>query len=90
MPISATDIFEFRDEYIQNRDLAAGNFYNANDLSEQVDIIITYDLKGKRTKRIDLEDTSIHILSKRDLIKMKRHSGRPQDKEDVTALEKLQ
>ena len=89
LPISATDIFEFRNEYIQNRNLVAWNFYNPGDLSEQVDIIITYDLKGKRTKRIDLENTSIQILSKRDLIEMKRQSGRPQDKEDVIALEKL-
>ncbi len=89
LPISATDILEFRNEYIQNRNLVAWNFYNPGDLSEQVDIIITYDLKGKRTKRIDLENTSIQILSKRDLIEMKRQSGRPQDKEDVIALEKL-
>ncbi len=89
LPISATDIFEFRNEYIQNRNLVAWNFYNPGDLSEQVDIIITYDLKGKRTKRIDLENTSIQILSKRDLIEMKRQSGRPQDKEDVIALKKL-
>lgn len=89
LPIAADDILEFRDEYIQKRKLIAWNFYNPKDLSEQVDIVITYDLKGKRTKRIDLEDTSIRILSKADLIKMKRKSGRPQDKEDVMALERL-
>ena len=90
LPISAIDIFEFRDEYINNRNLHAWNFYNPTDLTEQLDIVISYDLKGKRTKRIDLGDTSIHILSIGDLIKMKRESGRPQDLEDVTALEKLQ
>ena len=89
LPIAADDILEFRDEYIQKRKLIAWNFYNPKDLSEQVDIVITYDLKGKRTKRIDLEDTSIRILSKADLIEMKRKSGRPQDKEDVIALERL-
>jgi len=89
LPIAAADILEFRDEYIQKRNLIAWNFYNPKDLSEQVDIVITYDLKGKRTKRIDLEDTSIRILSKADLIEMKRKSGRPQDKEDVMALERL-
>jgi len=89
LPIAADDILEFRDEYIQKRKLIAWNFYNPKDLSEQVDIVITYDLKGKRTKRIDLEDTSIRILSKADLIEMKRKSGRPQDKEDVMALERL-
>ena len=89
LPITANDILEFRKEYVENRNLVAWNFYNPADLSEQVDIIITYDLKGKRRNRVDLENTSIHILSKPDLIQMKRESGRPQDKEDVLALESL-
>ncbi len=89
LPISADDVFNFRQEYIENRNLVAWNFYNPRDLSEQVDIIITYDLKGKRTKRIALSDTTVHVLSLPDLIKMKRKSARPQDLEDVRALEKL-
>ena len=89
LPITANDILEFRNEYVQNRNLVAWNFYNPIDLSEQLDIIITYDLKGKRRKRVELENTAIHILSKPDLIEMKRESGRPQDKEDVLALESL-
>ncbi len=89
LPITAGDVLEFRNEYVQNRNLVAWNFYNPHDLSEQLDIVITYDLKGRRRKRIDLENTSIYILSKPDLIKMKRQSGRPQDREDVMALESL-
>lgn len=89
LPVTAGEVFEFRDEYVRNRNLTAWNFYNPDDLSEQVDIIITYDLKGKRTERIDLESGAIRILSLKDLIEMKRQSGRPQDIEDVAALEKL-
>ena len=89
LPISANDVFNFRTEYVENRNLVAWNFYNPVDLSEQVDIIITYDLKGKRTKRIDLTDGPIQVLSIKDLIDMKRQSSRPQDIEDVAALEKL-
>lgn len=89
LPVSADEIFRFRNEYIENRNLIAWNFYNPYDLSEQVDIIISYDLRGKRTKRIDLADGPIQILSIGDLIAMKIESGRPQDKEDVAALEKL-
>lgn len=89
LPISANDVFNFRTEYVENRNLMAWNFYNPVDLSEQVDIIITYDLKGKRTKRIDLTDGPIQVLSIKDLIDMKRQSSRPQDIEDVAALEKL-
>ncbi len=89
LPISANDVFNFRTEYVENRNLVAWNFYNPEDLSQQVDIIITYDLKGKRTKRIDLTDGPIQVLSIKDLIDMKRQSSRPQDIEDVAALEKL-
>jgi hypothetical protein len=89
LPITADDIFDFRKEYIENRNLTAWNFYNPDDLSVQVDIIISYDLKGKRTKRIQLADGPIQILDLRELIKMKRESARPQDIEDVHALERL-
>jgi hypothetical protein len=89
LPVSAGDIFDFRKEYIENRNLITWNFYNPDDLSEQVDIVINYDLKGKRTKTIELAGGRIRILSLNDLIDMKKQSGRPQDVEDVTALEKL-
>lgn len=89
LPITADDIFDFRKEYIENRNLTAWNFYNPDDLSVQVDIIISYDLKGKRTKRIQLASGPVQILDLRELIKMKRESGRPQDIEDVHALERL-
>jgi len=89
LPVSADDIFDFRKEYIENRNLIAWNFYNPHDLSEQVDIVITYDLKGKRTKRIQLSNGPVQILDLKELIKMKRKSARPQDIEDVLALERL-
>jgi predicted nucleotidyltransferase len=89
LPITADDVFDFRKEYVENRNLVAWNFYNADDLSEQVDVIITYDLKGKRIRKIQLTGGPINVLALRDLIEMKRDSGRPQDIEDVRALEKL-
>ena len=89
LPISADDLFQYRQEYIENRNLTAWNFYNPQDLSEQVDIIITYDLKRIKTIQIQTADGPVRILPLRELIKMKRASGRPQDLEDVKALEKL-
>jgi len=89
LPVTAHDVFNYRTEYIENRNLVAWNFYNPDDLTEQVDIIITYDLKGKRTKHIQLDAGSIQILDLKELILMKRQSARPQDIEDVRALEKL-
>jgi hypothetical protein len=89
LPISAEDVFRFRDEYVGNRNLIAWSFYNPENLTEQVDIVITYDLKGKRTRRIDTADGPVQILSLKNLIEMKRSSGRPQDLEDAGALERL-
>ena len=89
LPITAEDVYQFRDEYINKRNLIAWNFYNPNDLSEQFDLVINTDLKGKRTQRVTLSSGDIRILSRRDLIVMKKESGRPQDLEDVSALERL-
>ncbi len=90
LPISAEDVFRYRDEYIENRNMVGWNFYNPANLTEQVDIIVTYDLEGKRRQRIDTADGPIQILSRSDLIAMKRASERPQDLEDAKALERLQ
>lgn len=89
LPVSADEVFDFREEYLENRNLVAWNFYNPDDLSEQVDIVLAYDLKGKRTKRIKVGDTELRVLSIADLIAMKRDSGRPQDLADAEALEQL-
>jgi hypothetical protein len=89
LPITADDVFRFRDEYIRNRNLTAWNFYNPQNLAEQVDIIINYDLTGRKVQSIKTTDGVIRVLHLTDLIAMKRASARPQDLEDIKALEKL-
>ncbi|MDE0419359.1 MAG: hypothetical protein OXK76_00540 [Gammaproteobacteria bacterium] len=89
LPISAEDVYSFRDEYIQNRNLIAWNFHNPDDPLEQVDIVINYDLTGKKTRRFELPACPVEVLAVADLIAMKRASGRPQDLEDARALERL-
>lgn len=89
LPVTADDVFQFRDEYVRNRNLVGWNFYNPDNPAEQVDIVITYNLKGKKLDNISTPVGTIRILSKKDLIKMKKNSGRPQDLEDARALEKL-
>ena len=89
LPVTAQDVFKYRDEYIQNRNLVAWNFYNPTDPSELLDIIINFDAKGKRADYKQLSTLSVPVLNIRDLIDMKKASGRPQDIEDIKALEKL-
>jgi len=89
LPISGSDVFSFRDEYIRNRNLIAWNFYHPHDASQQVDIIISYDLDINDLTVYKTAKTEIALLAKEPLIEMKRKSGRPQDIEDILALEKL-
>ncbi len=90
IPISAETLFHFREEYIQNRNLIAWNFYDPSNPLNQVDIVINYDLKSAcNTKAIKTSQGTIRILSLKDLIAMKKTSGRPQDIEDVKALNNL-
>lgn len=89
LPVTAADVFHFRDEYVRNRNLMAWNFYRPENAAEQVNIVITYDLRGKRRQRVDTADGPVHILSRRDLVAMKRAAGRAQDIEEADALERL-
>jgi hypothetical protein len=87
IPVNAQSVFNFRDEYIKNRNLIAWNFFDPVNPSHAVDIIITFDLKNATTKTIKSLGGNIKILSKKDLIAMKKASGRPQDLEDIQSLE---
>ena len=89
LPVTGNEVYDFRDEYIANRGLVAWSFQNPGDPLEQVDIVIAYDLAGKRTLRVDLGNSTVQVLCIDDLIEMKRNSGRAQDLEDAAALEKL-
>ena len=89
LPVTADDIFNFRDEYIRNRNLIAWNFYNPDDLTEQVDILINYDLTGHKIKKLKVQGAMVKVLNLKDLIEMKKASGRRQDLEDAAVLERL-
>ena len=89
LPVTADDIFNFRDEYISNRNLTAWSFNNPAYPLEIVDIIITEDVKQIKSVTKIFKNTKIKIAAIDDLIKMKKKSGRKQDIEDINALEKL-
>lgn len=88
-PISAKDVFNFREEYIKKRNMIAWNFYNPTDPSEQIDIIITLGLKKQEVINKRIRGFDVKVLGKKDLIKMKKKSGRKQDLIDIEALELL-
>lgn len=90
LPVTAGEVFDFREEYIKNRNLVAWSFFNPRDPSQIVDIIITHDLAKLAITRIQSAGRTLPVLALPDLIAMKKASGRPQDLEDVRALEELE
>lgn len=89
LPVTAEQVFDFRQEYIKNRNLIAWSFSNPQKPSEIVDIIIVHDLNKLSTKVTSLSGHKVRILHIDDLINMKSKSGRPQDIADIEALRKL-
>ncbi len=89
LPLQAAEVFDFREEYIRNKNLIAWNFINPNNPVESVDIIITEDLRNMKVKRILVGDQILRVVSIEDLIKMKKKSKRLQDLEDIKALRRL-
>ena len=90
LPLQASDIYYFRDEYIENRNLIAWNFYNPGNVAEQVDVIINFELADDMVKKINVGSTVIPVLNIKSLIGIKRKSGRDQDLLDIDALKRLQ
>lgn len=89
LPVTAKQVFQFREEYIEHRNLIAWSFVNLANPIEVVDIIITKNLVDCSTMNKNLGHTQVKVLCKKDLIKMKKESGRPQDLLDIEALERL-
>lgn len=89
LPVSAREVFQFRQEYISRRNLVAWSFYNPQNPIEVVDIIITHDLNELKSVSMRAGLDKIRVLAISDLIKMKLASGRPQDLEDIKMLENL-
>lgn len=89
LPITAADVFDFREEYIRNRNLRAWSFADPRDPSRIVDVIITHDLAKLKIKRIQSGGRTLPVLAVADLIAMKKAGSRPQDLEDIRALEEL-
>ncbi|MFV0339741.1 MAG: DUF6036 family nucleotidyltransferase [Parachlamydiaceae bacterium] len=89
LPINSKNLFQFRDEYITNKNLITWNFYNPVNPAQQVDLIVNFDLKNAHVTHIKMHEGKVRVLSLKDLIAMKKASGRLQDIEDVKALENL-
>ncbi len=89
LPVTAADVFRFREEYIKNRNLHAWSFVNPDRPSEIVDVILTENLADVKVRRMKVRGQAVRVVSVVDLIRMKEASARPQDLEDAKALRDL-
>lgn len=89
LPITAKDVFHFKDEYIKNRNLLAWSFYHPGNPMDVVDIVIVKDLRTLKSVRVKALSYNIPVISLNDLVNMKREAGRIQDIEDLKLLEPL-
>lgn len=87
LPITAEEVIAFRSEFIEKKKMFAWRFMNPTNPTEIVDILINEDLAKLNVQKISLGAKKIPILNIEDLIHMKKKAGRPQDLEDVKALE---
>lgn len=88
LPVDAAEVFAFRKEYLERRNLIAWNFIDARDPSRILDVVLTWELKPGEIGRVRAGGRDIPVLSKSALIAMKRAAGRPQDLADIEALER--
>ena len=88
LPVDAVSVFKFRKEYIENRNLIAWNFYDPSDPTNQVDILINHDVSDFSHEKFKVGDFVYKVISKDDLIRMKREAGREKDLMDIRELSK--
>ena len=89
LPVSAAQIFDFREEWLKERSLVAWSFQHPSDPGKVVDFSMTHDLRRLKVKTLPIGGVKVPLLAKADLIAMKRASGRPQDLADIQALDSL-
>jgi hypothetical protein len=89
LPVTASEVFRFREEYVRNRNLRAWTFVHPSRPSEIVDVVLTENLPDLSIRKIKVQGQVLRVASVADLIRMKQGSDRPQDQEDVRALKGL-
>lgn len=82
-----------RNDWINNKHMKVFNFYKSDKSYEEVDIVvdspIDYKQAIKGAKKIKIGTLNLTVLSAKNLIKMKKISGREKDMLDIKALKLL-
>ena len=85
---------ETRRRWIEEKNLIVLSLWSAGFPLTEIDLFVDapfpFEAAYRRALRADLGGLGVTVASLEDLIAMKRRAGRPQDLEDVRALEALQ
>jgi len=93
VPSEAFISAENRESWIQDKGMIVFSFYHPGEMFSLVDVFVCEpipycEMRDRRDNKL-IDDFSIPVASIQDLIKLKQISGRPQDIEDIKALEAL-
>ena len=89
LPVKAAQVFQFREEFIRERNLIAWSLFNPIHPIEVVDILLTENLSLIKTVTVKAGGRKLPVASIADLVTMKKKSARPQDLADIQALNAL-
>jgi len=87
LPIDAEQVFDFKEDYIQNRNLMAWSFVDYANPSRIVDVLIIEDIKDSKVEKVSVAGRKIPLVSLLDLKRMKTGTGRKKDEWDLEMIE---
>jgi len=97
-PKVPVDIMDFADkkkraEWINEKNMKAFNLFNPEAIVKEVDVLVDspvkYENAEKNIKYIQSGDLIIPVIGIKDLIEMKKNTGRKQDESDMRYLKEL-
>lgn len=95
IPVKPEDLAnpELREEWLNEKGMRVFSFYNPQEMISLIDVFVheplPYREMRSRAEFKQLDEITIPVASVRDLILLKKLAGRPQDIEDIKALEAL-
>lgn len=95
LPVAAEDfaVEETRTKWRDEKGMEVFSFYHPQEMISLVDVFVheplPYRELRERADLMKLDDITIPVAAIDDLISLKRQAGRPQDLEDIRALEAL-
>lgn len=96
--IPVIDMFDFikkekREDWIKNKFMKAFNLYNAQAIVKEIDVVIDSPVDYKKALNnvvnVKFRNTVIPVIGIKDLINMKKDTGRKQDESDIRALRSI-